>query len=399
MVKKDRSIIVNKTYLMKMLPLLYQNHLKNQLSESQLLFLNLLINVMQKIKEVSLEKIAAALPIPILFDSRRKKIQRFLSWPIWNIQSIWLTIIESWLAQKFVTNQTIYLAIDRTNWKQKNLLMISIIYDKRAMTVYFELLPKLGSSSFAEQTKVFSQVLKLFKSYRTVVLGDREFCSVKLANWLREQDVEFCLRLKKNEFIELFNKVWCQLDDIGLRPGISFFIENVKVTKNQALKFIGFNIAGKWQKKYKGYTTPEGWFILTNMSSSEAAIQAYKQRFNIEEMFRDFQSGGYNLESTNIEGLRFISLVLILSFAYCYATFSGEIIKHKGIQKYIGRVKEYGRIYRRHSSFYIGLYGQSWVSFRDDCWDLVQDLMRLSLHKLEHYLRGIRAMNLIYSSF
>jgi hypothetical protein len=191
---------------------------------------------MQKIKEVSLEKIATALPIPILFDSRRKKIQRFLSLPIWNIQSIWLTIIQTWLAQNFVPNQTIYLAIDRTNWKQKNLIMISIIYDKRAIPVYFELLPKLGSSSFAEQTKVFSQVLKLFKSYRTVVLGDREFCSVKLANWLREQDVEFCLRLKKNEFIELFNKVWCQLDDVGLKPGTSFIIGKCQSYKKSSLK-------------------------------------------------------------------------------------------------------------------------------------------------------------------
>jgi len=23
---------------------------------------------------------------------------------------------------------------------------------------------------------------------------------------------------------------------------------------------------------------------------------------------------------------------------------------------------------RRHSSFYIGLYGQTWVKFMDDCW-------------------------------
>lgn len=228
-------------------------------------------------------------------------------------------------------------------------------------------MPKLGSSSFLEQTKAFFQVLALFNSYRTVILGDREFGSVKLANWLREQNVEFCLRLKKNEFIELSNNVWCQLDDLGLKPGISFFLENVKVTKNKTGNFMGFNIAGKWQKKYQGSTTPEGWFILTNMSSPQAAIQAYKKRFNIEEMFRDFKSGGYNLESTNVEGLRFISLVLILSFAYCYATFSGKIIQHKGIQKYIGRVKEYGRIPRRHSSFYIGLYGQGWVRFRENC--------------------------------
>jgi len=33
------------------------------------------------------------------------------------------------------------------------------------------------------------------------------------------------------------------------------------------------------------------------------------------------------------------------------ATIQGQEIKRKGIQKYIGRLKEYGRIERRHSSF------------------------------------------------
>lgn len=57
-----------------MLPPLYQTHLENQLQDSELLFFNLMINVLQDLKEVSLEKVANALPIPILFESRSKKI-------------------------------------------------------------------------------------------------------------------------------------------------------------------------------------------------------------------------------------------------------------------------------------------------------------------------------------
>jgi|GEM_PF-6774339 len=88
-------------------------------------------------------------------------------------------------------------------------------------------------------------------------------------------------------------------------------------------------------------------------------IAAYKKRFFIEEMFRDFKSSGYNMESTNVSGDRLISLILLITFAYSLATFKGQKIKSKGVQKYIGRVKEYGRFQRRHSSFYIGLYGES----------------------------------------
>jgi hypothetical protein len=40
------------------------------------------------------------------------------------------------------------------------------------------LLPKLGSSNLQEQTLALEQVLPLFKEYKLIVLGDREFCSV-----------------------------------------------------------------------------------------------------------------------------------------------------------------------------------------------------------------------------
>lgn len=94
MIKKDRSAIVNKAYLLRMLPSLYQTHLENQLSSAQLLFFSLIINVLQEVKSVSLEKLAATLPLPILFESRRKKIQRFLSLPIFQIENLWFEIIK-----------------------------------------------------------------------------------------------------------------------------------------------------------------------------------------------------------------------------------------------------------------------------------------------------------------
>ena len=100
-------------------------------------------------------------------------------------------------------------------------------------------------------------------------------------------------------------------------------------------------------------------------------------------------------ENTKVSGHRLISLILITAFAYSLATFKGQSIKRKGVQKYVGRVKEYGRNKRRHSSFYIGLYGQSWVDFMTGSWNIVEELMRINFNKLENYLRGLRAMKLI----
>lgn len=104
-------------------------------------------------------------------------------------------------------------------------------------------------------------------------------------------------------------------------------------------------------------------------------------------------------EDTNVEGERFISLVLLMALAYTSATIQGQQIKRKGIQKYVARIKEYGRSERRHSSFYIGLYGQNWVNFKDICMKLITELMRLNPNKRKYYQQGMRAMKLVESTF
>ncbi|MHC5917824.1 MAG: transposase family protein, partial [Nostoc sp.] len=162
----------------------------------------------------------------------------------------------------------------------------------------------------------------------------------------------------------------------------------------------------KWKRKPLGVAPEEGWFILSNLDDLDSVIRAYKQRFDIVrpwrsrrvEMFRDFKSGGYNLEDTNVSGQRLISLILLISLAYTAATISGQKIKRMGVQKYVGRIKEFLRTVRRHSSFYIGLYGSNWVNFMENSYELVAELMTLAPNKQKYYQQGQRAMRLILSA-
>ena len=115
-------------------------------------------------------------------------------------------------------------------------------------------------------------------------------------------------------------------------------------------------------------------------------------------MFRDFKRGGYNLEETKVPGERLVGLILLIAIAYTTATKQGIKTKQMGIQKYIGRVQEVGRTERRHSSFYIGLYGQVWANFTEQCADAVSELIGLARNKWKFYRKGIRAMKLILST-
>lgn len=110
---------------MKLLPTFYTLHLKTQLSRAEFLILSILVGLLQTYRWVRLEELASKFPQKILFESRRRKIQRFLSLPKLTIANIWFPIFTYWLNSSFERTEVLYIAIDRTTWRSINLLVIS----------------------------------------------------------------------------------------------------------------------------------------------------------------------------------------------------------------------------------------------------------------------------------
>ncbi|PZO19735.1 MAG: IS4 family transposase [Leptolyngbya foveolarum] len=284
-------------------------------------------------RDVRLETIAEALPLPILFESRRKKVQRFLRLGVMDINHLWLGLFGRFIShQKVTANSIVYIAIDRTTWRDINLLIVSFIWRKRATPIYWQPLDTLGNSNLKMQKRVLKVDLSALRDYKVVVLADREFCSVDLARWLSKQKAYFCLRQKKSTHIQCHdNGEWIALSQLGLTPGTHCFFNQITVTQSKG--FGPVQVAGKWKRRYDGFAPDEPWFILANLDSLAAAISAYQKRFSIEEMFRDLKSGGYGLENTQVEGKRFMTIVLLIAIAYTCTTTQGQQLKQKALQK------------------------------------------------------------------
>lgn len=169
-------------------------------------------------------------------------------------------LINYLLISYFSTSKGLTVVIDRTQWRDKNLLMVSIIWHQRAIPLHWQFLPRKGNSSFAQQQALFTSILPLLKDYPITVLGDREFCSVELGQWLENQGLTICLRLKRNEYIRRQNEFTKQLKQLGLRPGMSMFFIGVNVTKQ--FGFNQFNVACR-KRNYRQNQVKEGWFLLT----------------------------------------------------------------------------------------------------------------------------------------
>jgi len=179
---------------------LYKKELENELGKARYLLLLMMVGTLQIVRQAKLEILAEAIPIPILFESRKRKLKRFLKLEILNIEKIWFLCLKEMLKQeeRFIIKGLAYIAIDRTSWGAINILMVSIVYDKRAIPIYWQILKKKGSSNLQEQQQVMEKVFQVLSDYKIVVLGDREFCSVSLGKWLEEQGVYFCLRQKQS---------------------------------------------------------------------------------------------------------------------------------------------------------------------------------------------------------
>lgn len=380
-----------------MLPSFYQACLQAQLSATQYLMLQMLVMLLQKERAVTIERLATLFAQPIQFESRRRSLQRFLLLPQLNVRVLWFSILKHWLKLHMKKTKKVKLVIDRTQWRERNLFVVALVWDKRAIPIYWQVLHKKGSSNLGEQQALLRPVLRLLKHYKIILLADREFHSMKLANWLVHKQVLFALRQKRDTYIQQGGQKFQRLETLGLKPGVSLYLTEIQVTKQP--EFGKFDLVAYWKynRRSKGYG--EGWYILTNLGSFKTAISAFKTRFGIEAMFKDCKSGGYNLEDSYACDNRLLSLVLLIAIAYTCAIRSGEKFKQKGVQNYICRVQELQRTYRRHSNFWVGLYGQLWVDSMDIWSELATELMRLKPNKLNDFNRGLQAMRLIQSTF
>ncbi|MBW3586647.1 MAG: transposase [Cyanobacteria bacterium 0813] len=94
------------------------------------------------------------------------------------------------------------LAIDQT-LRVNAKYIYDIIWVKQSIPLYWQLLDKKRSSNICQQQALIAPVLELLSDYEVLVLGDREFGSVKLAYWLCQKQVKFIFRVKQDD---IFNQ-------------------------------------------------------------------------------------------------------------------------------------------------------------------------------------------------
>jgi len=132
----------------------------------------------------------------------------------------------------------------QTNWGEINILTVSLIYEKRVILIYWKFLESKGSSSLTIQKRVIEKATSLFSEYKIVTLGDREFCSVALGNWLKEKEIYFCLRQKKTTNVSEDDELYQEMQNLELSPRTSLFLNDINITKMKGFGRFNFVFFG-----------------------------------------------------------------------------------------------------------------------------------------------------------
>ena len=118
-----------------------------------------------------------------------------------------------------------------------NLLWISVGFQGRALPLGWVLVPHEGNSDLALQ----KQLLRWLKAIlpagaKAVIVADREFHSVRLAEWIEQElKLDYALRIKAGTHLEMDGKV-LKIGELAVK-GESVQVTDVKLTKDPRIEY------------------------------------------------------------------------------------------------------------------------------------------------------------------
>jgi hypothetical protein len=197
-------------------------------------------------------------------------------------------------------------------------------------------------------------------------LGDREFASPKLAQWLKENwTAGFTIRLKRSEYLNLPDGNSAKLEKYlnQCQKGMIFLFRNVTVTKDSDFPV---NVLIAWPAD-----EVEPILLLSDLTLPLAIQESYEHRFYIEPMFKDTKTNAFHLEESRLTSpVRIGNLLIPIAAAIALSVMEGDTQEQNGNVKKPPKGKE-----RIEGLFLLGL--SEWA----------YQLTRTSLYKFKQFLQ------------
>jgi hypothetical protein len=210
------------------------------------------------------------------------------------------------------------LCLDRPEWDfgrcQVNILLVTVGCGEWQVPLYWELLDnRSGNSNAAQRIAVLEVCVAVLGRERIgLVLGDREFVGHTWLKWLKDNGLNFVMRLPKHHLLRDESGGQCAIADLGLTQGQVYRVAQVQVD-------------GVWGQAWVKALAGGEFLFLFGTSGLTSLGQFYARRWTIEQCFQNLKGRGFNLENSHLrchDKVR--QLVALVSLAYCFCLSVGQ---------------------------------------------------------------------------
>ncbi len=272
-------------------------------------------------------KIASAMPLKTKQQSKIQRLRRLLDNTKLNPKAIYHPIARHALSG--LQRQNVHLLLDRVVLSDtQNVLVVSLGFRRRSIPLLWRILGHAGSSRLRDQQLLLRAAAKLLPAkVRITVHADSEFRSQQLFDWLRKRHWNAILGIRgtvsvttdpaqagqplsawlpHRDSVVYLNQVWLTEERCGPR-----------------------NILAWWDKNDRGELIC--YAVMTNLKATWQTFRVGSRRMWIETLFRDWQSGGFELGKSAITNReRFTRLILLVCLVYLWFVSIGRWVVKKG---------------------------------------------------------------------
>lgn len=287
-----------------------------RMNKARIRLMSMVIIALCKVQTVSFHKLALAFDNASTADSSLRRLQRFIA-GFDLCSDLIARLIFSFLPEK----TGLKLVIDRTNWKfgeqNINIFMLGIAYRNVAFPLMFTMLDKKGNSNSEERIALVDRFIWLFgKECIDCIMADREFVGEKWIGYLNRERIRYYIRIRNNFKVLLPHKgETIPVSWLFNRLGVGESMHYPKIVEiNGRYCYLSATLS---RKRDEG---PE-LLVIISFNRNEQSFLNYRERWQVETLFKSLKSSGFDIENTHLQDIRRIEKLLcmvMIAFVWCY---------------------------------------------------------------------------------
>jgi hypothetical protein len=284
-------------------------------------------------RSVQLPHIAAHIPSDAKLLSVTRRLSRFLGGSALHVRPLYAPLARAWLTAATNSVGEIRLLLDSTQVSAHHqLVMVALAFRRRAIPIAWSWVPhQRGFSTACHQRALLRYVRSLLPpDARVVLVGDSEFGSIELVRELEGWKWKYAVQQKQQHRVKLpHQSKFRALREWAEGPGQRSWWPKTRLTKQE----FRTTVLLEWAVGEK-----EPWYLATNLETPAAALQAYRRRMWIDELFGDLKRHGVDLEMTHLRHIERLSrLTLLVALLYLWLLTLGVTSIQRGQRALVDR--------------------------------------------------------------